>query len=129
VAAVQVILLDTSYLIQALVKGSRESVRIMEWTARGEDLVSSSITWYEFLCGPVDDEATEIVRMLLDDRIIPYTADQAVESARMFNAVGRPRGLRVDAMIAAAAVVADARLATANTKDFARFEPFGLRLA
>jgi predicted nucleic acid-binding protein len=76
--------------------------------------------WAADACGTRFDGAS---------RIIPYTADQAVESARLFNAAGRPRGLRVDAMIAAVAVVADARLATTNTKDFARFEPFGLRLA
>ena len=124
-----VILLDTNYLIQALVEGSAEAEKVFLWSQHeGGDLVTSSVAWYEFLCGPVDREGVEIVQLLLDGRIIPYTADQAVESARLFNAVGRARHLRIDAMIAAAAIVANARLATGNTEDFRAFEPFGLRL-
>jgi predicted nucleic acid-binding protein len=124
-----VILLDTNYLIRALVKDSPESARILAWAGEDEELVSSSVVWYEFLCGPVGEEEVEIVRLLLDDRIIPYTADQAAESARLYNAVGRPRRLRIDAMIAAAAIVANAGLATDNEEDFEPFSPFGLRLA
>lgn len=122
------ILLDTNYLIGALVRGSAEAERVIAWYQEDE-LCSSSIAWYEFACGPIDAEGEAVVRSLLRDRILPYTSDQAVESARLFNAVGRARQLRADAMIAAAAILANARLATANKNDFARFEPFGLRLA
>jgi predicted nucleic acid-binding protein len=128
VAGRQVILLDTNYLIQALVKGSAEAERILAWFEEDESLVSSSVVWYEFVSGPVDEEGVEIVRMLLRDRILPYTADQATESARLYNAAGRPRHLRIDAMIAAAAIVTNARLATANRDDFKAFESHGLRL-
>jgi len=91
-------------------------------------LCTSAVVWYEFLCGPVDDEAVDLVRAILDDRVIPFTADQAIESARLYLATGRQRRLRVDGMIAAAAIVANAALATENTDDFRAFAPFGLRL-
>ena len=123
------ILLDTNYLIRALVKGTAEARAVAEWLAAGEDLCASSVAWYEFLCGPVDDEGVDLIRSVLSDRMLPFTADQAAESSRLFNAVGRKRSLRVDAMIAAAAIVTDALLATDNARDFSLFMPFGLRLA
>ena len=122
------ILLDTNYLIRALVKDAPEARTIREWLTRGESLCTSSIVWYEFLCGPVDEDGIELVSSLLNDRSLPFTADQAAESARLYNSVGRTRRLRVDAMIAAAAIVVNAALATDNTEDFAAFTPFGLRL-
>lgn len=122
------ILLDTNYLIGVLVRDSPEAARVIDWY-RDEELCVSAVAWYEFLCGPVDAAGEMVVRGLIRDRILPYTADQASESARLFNAVGRARSLRVDAMIAAASIVANARLGTANVEDFKRFEPFGLRLA
>ena len=122
------VLLDTNYLIRCLVRGSEESGRIIQWVRKGQDLCTSSVCWYEFLCGPVDDEGVLLVSSLLDDRIIPYTADQAAESSRLFNGVSRKRHLRVDALIAAAAILSSSRLATGNTADFAFFKPFGLIL-
>jgi predicted nucleic acid-binding protein len=121
------ILLDTNYLIGMLVRGSRESEEVVEWY-REKDLCTSSVCWYEFLCGPVTEESVEIVRGMLRERIFPFTADQAVESSRLFNAAGRARRLRVDAMIASCALLAAARLATSNREDFSAFVPLGLRL-
>lgn len=121
------ILLDTNYLIGMLVRGSRESEEVVEWY-RKEDLCTSPVCWYEFLCGPVTDESVEIVRGMLRDRVLPYTSDQASESSRLFNAAGRARRLRVDAMIAACALLTDARLATSNREDFSAFVPLGLDL-
>lgn len=122
------ILLDTNYLIRTLVKDSREGRRVRRWFSRGEELCTSGIVWYEFLCGPVDEEAVQIVLSLLGGRVLPFTADQATESARLFNAIGRTRRLRVDVMIAAAAIMSKAALATENVEDFRTFVPFGLRI-
>jgi predicted nucleic acid-binding protein len=123
------ILLDTNYLIRALVPDSVESERIVDWFQAGENLCTSSIAWYEFLCGPVDDEGVLVVQSLLQERILPYTTEQAAESARLFNVTGRKRHLRVDAMIAAAAIVTGAELAISNTGHFEEFRKFGLKLA
>ncbi len=123
------ILLDTNYLIRALVPDSIESEQVVDWFQAGEDLCTSSIAWYEFLCGPVDDEGILVVQSLLRERVFPYTTDQASESARLFNATGRKRHLRIDAMIAASAIIANAELATGNIEHFAEFRKHGLKLA
>jgi predicted nucleic acid-binding protein len=121
------ILLDTNYLIQLLVSGSVEANRIAAWFPT-EELCSSAICWYEFVSGPVDEEGEAVVRSLLRERIFPFTGDQAREAARLWNATGRQRRLRIDAMIAAAAIVVNAELATANTEDFLPFQELGLRV-
>jgi len=123
------ILLDTNYLIRVLVKDSIESERIIDWFQAGVDLCTSSVAWYEFLGGPVDDEGVLAVQSLLRERILPFTTDQAAESSRLFNATGRQRHLRVDAMIAAAAIIANADLATGNIEHFIGFRNYGLKLA
>jgi len=53
---------------------------------------------------------------------------EAAESARLYNAVGRIRRLRVDAMIAATAIASKVELATSNTTDFSVFKTHGLML-
>lgn len=121
------IFLDTNYLIKVLIAGSIEEALVREWY-REVELCTSTVAWYEFLCGPVDDEGISIVRGLLCDRILPFTSDAAIESSRLFNCTGRKRNLRIDAMIAASAIISDADLATGNHADFSFFTPFGLRL-
>lgn len=123
------ILLDTNYLIRALVPGSIESGKIIDWFKAGIDLCTSSVAWYEFLCGPVDDEGVLTVQSLLRERVLPFTTDQAAESSRLFNATGRQRHLRVAAMIASAAIIANADLATGNIEHFLQFRNHGLKLA
>jgi hypothetical protein len=46
----------------------------------------------------------------------------------LYNAIGRVRQFRIDAMIAGCAISAGAPLATSNTQDFRRFVPYGLTL-
>jgi predicted nucleic acid-binding protein len=123
------ILLDTNYLIRMLVAGTAEAQRMHAWLENDTEFCTSSVAWYEFVCGPVDAEGVSLVQAILADRILPFSADQGSEAARLFNAVGRQRRLRVDAMIAACAIVANAELATGNTADFTVFCPHGLRLA
>lgn len=122
------ILLDTNYLIRMLLADSAEAGRVQGWMAADEEFCTSGVAWYEFVCGPVDEAGIALVQAILTDRILPFTADQATESGRLFNATGRQRRLRVDSMIAAAAIVANARLATDNLADFSAFCPHGLRL-
>ena len=111
-----------------MVPESAEAEKVRTWIEQESDLITSSISWYEFLCGPVDQKGVEIIESILKARIIPFTSDHAHEAARLFNKVGRKRSLRVDAMIAAAAIVNDAALATDNRRDFSVFTGQGLRL-
>lgn len=122
------ILLDTNYLIRLLVSGSKEAQQVDLWVEEQRPLCTSSICWYEFASGPVDTEGIEIVHALLDAGILPFDVTAATEASRLFNRTGRSRGLRVGAMIAAAAITAGARLATGNETDFRVFAPEGLKL-
>ena len=67
------------------------------------------------------------MRALLDE-IVSFDDAQAEEAARLFNAAGRRRQSRVDAMIAATATVHGVPLATANREDFEPFTEHGLEL-
>ena len=122
------ICLDTNYLIRGLLKGAPESAKLIQWYQSGEVLLSAAPAWYEFLCGPVTELQVNAIRACLSGGISAFEELQAREAARLFNRIGRIRRLRVDAMIAATAVVAGASLATSNTEDFKVFLPHGLKL-
>ncbi|MFP4302837.1 MAG: type II toxin-antitoxin system VapC family toxin [Spirochaetaceae bacterium] len=122
------IVLDTNYLIRGLVARTQEAEQIDGWLEAGEELCTTSIAWYEFLSGPVDEEGVDIMLSVIQDRVLPFVSDTAAEAARLFNLAGRPRRLRVDAMIAATVLLTGSRLATSNARDFRAFEPEGLSL-
>ena len=122
------ICLDTNYLILGLVAGSRESGELAAWVAAGEQLVAPSMVWFEFLCGPVTEVQVRTMRAFLHE-LTPFDEPQAIVAANLFNAAARRRSTRVDAMIAATAIVADAALATNNAADFLPFRESGLRFA
>ena len=122
------ICLDTNYLIRGLILGSPESKAITTWYRSGEKLITSSIAWYEFVCGPVSKEQIQTIRLFFNGGIIPFREIHAQESARLFNRTDRIRRLRVDAMIAATAIVEQSELATENYADFQLFVPLGLKL-
>jgi predicted nucleic acid-binding protein len=112
--------LDTSFLIHALVPSSRADKRLRKWLRDGDDLAISSITWAEFLCGPVGAAEVDVVSAMFQE-ITPYIAADSEMTARLFNVGGRRRGTLADCMIAAVAIRAGAPLATANPSDFERF--------
>jgi predicted nucleic acid-binding protein len=120
-----VICLDTNYLIRCLEPGSEEARRITDWYRGEERLIAPMPAWYEFLRGPITTEQEEIVRAFLAE-VLPFTEAEAREAARLFNAAGRKCSLRVDAMIAATAIAAGARLAAGNRNDFTPFLEHGL---
>jgi predicted nucleic acid-binding protein len=112
--------LDTSFLIHALVPSSRADKRLRKWLRDGDDLAISSITWAEFLCGPVGAAEVDVVSAMFQE-ITPYIAADSEMTARLFNVGGRRRSTLADCMIAAVAIRAGAPLATANPSDFERF--------
>ncbi len=122
------ICLDTSYLVRGLIAATAEAASLIKWIKKGEVLCASSIAWYEFACGPVDPEGLKLGRSLLAGGILPFDEMQADQAARLFNATGRLRRLRVDTIVAATALVAGASLATANRRDFLPFVEHGLKL-
>jgi predicted nucleic acid-binding protein len=122
-----VILLDTSFLILALVRGSPEDGALRAWLRDRTPLAISAIAWSEFLCGPLKPKQFELARRLVGD-VLPFTAEHASIAADLFNHSGRRRGSMLDCMVAAVAVAHDAPLATSNPADFARMEVRGLRV-
>ena len=122
------IVLDTSFLIRALARGSSQDARLREWLRNGEEVGMSAIAWAEFLCGPIEPEAVDLAARVVSRRVAFGEEDAAV-AARLFTDTGRRRGSLTDCMIAATALRLDAPLATESPADFRRFEPAGLRLA
>ncbi|TVQ24996.1 MAG: PIN domain-containing protein [Spirochaetaceae bacterium] len=122
------ILLDTNYLILMLVPGSPEAQQLRAWIADHENLCTSSICWYEFVSGPVGERGRHLASAILGNRILPFAGEQAGVAARLFNATRRTRRMRIDAMIAAAAIHNRVTLATRNTSDFEPFVEHGLQL-
>ena len=121
--------LDTNYLIGLLVKGSQQAAHVDGWLAAAEPLAASAIAWTEFLNGPVTALEVTQAEAVLGGRIIPFGQSGAVLAADLFNKTGRRRGSRFDCLIAAAAVLAHADVATVNQSDFAAFHSHGLKLA
>ena len=123
----RLICLDTNYLILSLVPDSREANRLIEWSEAGERFLAPAVVWYEFLCGPVNKDQIAVMHAMLHE-IVSFDASHSEEAARLWNSTGRRRDLRVDTMIAAAALLRDAPLATNNHDDFAPFVNHGLHL-
>ncbi|HSD52913.1 MAG TPA: PIN domain-containing protein [Burkholderiales bacterium] len=122
------IVLDTSFLIRALARGSAQDARLREWLRNGEEVGMSAIAWAELLCRPIEPEAVDLAARVVSRRVA-FGEEDATVAARLFNDTGRRRGSLTDCMIAATALRLDAPLATDNPADFRRFEPAGLRLA
>lgn len=121
------ICLDTNYLIRALIPETTEALAVEQWLEANESLCIPTVAWYEFLCGSTAEEE-QLALALLDGGILPFGQIEAQSAAVGFRSLDKPRRLRVDAMIAATAIVAKTSLATNNRKDFLPFVPHGLIL-
>jgi predicted nucleic acid-binding protein len=119
--------LDTSFLIKALVPGTREDRRLRRWIRQGGVIAMSSIGWAEFLCGPVSEVDRQRARKVVGAPVA-LAETEAERAAELFNAGGRRRGSLADCLIAATALKAGASLATSNVEDFRPFEGEGLKL-
>jgi len=119
--------LDTSFLIRALVPETPEDTKLREWLTGNVTLGISSISWAEFLCGPVGERDVELASRIVQEPA-PLDAEDAAHAATLFNLGGRRRGSLVDCMIAAVALRAQASLATANPSDFRKLQSAGLHM-
>ena len=120
--------LDTSFLIRASVTGSTEDRALRGWVGAQQTLGVSTVAWAEFLCGPYERSSLEFLTSVID-RYIDFMPAHAEIEARLFNQSGRRRGSQMDCMIAATAIAEKAPIATADSRDFRRFESEGLTLA
>jgi predicted nucleic acid-binding protein len=123
-----VIHLDTNVLV-GLAQAETPIVRAVErWLDDREPLGVSAVAWFEFNCGPLDEDAIGLIDHVISGRVVAFNAAQAERAAELFNSSGRQRASRWDCMIAAAAIESGARLATHNGADFRRFKAAGLDL-
>ena len=118
--------LDTNLLIGLADADTAVTRAVGRWLDSGETLAVSAVAWLEFSCGPLDEQALDLIEQVISGRIIGFNAAQASRAAGLFNSAGRRRTSRWDCMIAAAAIESGARLATLNRSDFARFESLAL---
>lgn len=118
---------DTNALI-ALPHWARDGHAAIARVVEGEAAAVCAVVWYEFLMGPVEEAEISLAHAFLQGRIVPIEEQDAGLAAQLFNAAGRRRTLRTDALIAASAIRAQAHLITLNTADFEPFVPRGLRL-
>lgn len=121
--------LDANYLILGLIASTPQAADLQRWLTEGEAISTSAVAWMEFVTGPVSPDLVTAARQIIQGRILPLGVEEAELAASLFNDLGRKRALRYDCLIAAAAIRAGARLATANHVDFALFTPHGLQLA
>ena len=123
-----VVHLDASFLIRGLALGSPEALRLDRWNEQGRVLAMSTLAWGQFLCGPLGTGDDALAERIVSTHV-PIGLDEAREAARLFNETGRRRSSFPDCLIAAAAILASAPLATTDHGDFERFREFGLDLA
>jgi len=121
------ICLDTNFLICSLIPGTKEALSIEQWPRGKRALGIPAVGWYEFLCGSTEEEE-RLALALLKGGILPFTPTEARVAAYGFRSLNKPRRLRVDAMIAATAIVARMPRATNNRDDFEPFLVHGLEL-
>ena len=120
--------LDTNILIALTKADSTARAWLTAQSKLGEEFCVSSITWYEFLVGPVLSHQIQDIEIILDSAPIPFDTTLAEKSAKYFNKTGRARKRKTDTMIAATAILHGGKLATRNIVDFKLFEPLGLTL-
>ena len=119
--------LDTNVLI-ALPLLARQRHALTLRIGKGEPVGTSSLAWFEYVCGPLAESEQNLVRAVIGAQILAVDEAVAERAAALFNHAGRKRSLRTDSLIAATAILAGAELASYNAEDFAPFTAHGLRL-
>ncbi|HYL34530.1 MAG TPA: type II toxin-antitoxin system VapC family toxin [Bryobacteraceae bacterium] len=113
------IVVDTSVLVDSLTGPRRSAAAMRAAIEQGERLVLPSLVLYEWLRGPrLAEELAAQEALWPSVSALPFGAEEALASARLYRTVRRPRGRELDLAIAACAVVKDAALWTLNTADF-----------
>jgi predicted nucleic acid-binding protein len=122
-----VIHFDTNALV-ALPLWAQDDHPAVQSVLDGEPAAVCSLVWYEFLSGPVEESEADLARAFVADHILAIEDADATLAAKLFNATGRKRALKTDALIAACAIRADALFVTVNRSDFEPFVAHGLRV-
>jgi len=118
---------DTSVLVDSLTGPKRSAAALRATIEQGERLLIPALVLYEWLRGPrLKEELAAQEAIWPSGSTIPYGAEEALVSARLYRTLPRPRGRELDLAIAACALVRDSALWTLNVADFSDIP--GLRL-
>lgn len=120
--------LDTNYLIGAIAQHPSVIQNLTQWIQTGKKMCVSAVVWAEFLNGPLEKKQIDLVLQMIEGRIYPFTDYTAQLSALLYNHVQRKRDLRFDSLIAASAIEHQASFATLNSSDFRPFMSAGLKI-
>ncbi len=88
----------------------------------------SSIAWMELRSKPLHSHDLLALGALLSGGVDSFDQSSADLAGQLYHQTSSKRRNRLDTMIAAAAILAGAELATVNPEDFAPFVPHGLKL-
>jgi predicted nucleic acid-binding protein len=122
-----VILLDTSFLIDAMAGSKNSAFALRHAFEQGELILVPALVLYEWLRGPrVPPEIAAMEALFPVKNITVFGHQEAIISARLYRSASRPRGREIDLAIAACAIARDAELWTLNPADFKDLP--GLRL-
>ena len=119
--------LDTNILL-ALPHLIQRDHPLIERVSRGERVSVCVPVWYEFLIGPLSAAECTLAGHFIRNDVQATTAEDADRAVQLFNRAGPKRGLKTDALIAAATIRAGAEFLTLNLADFRSFVREGLRL-
>jgi predicted nucleic acid-binding protein len=120
--------LDTNYLIEIHVEKSKSRAVLKSLLKEKVEFAISTITWHEFLCGPLEREQKDNIIDLVQNRIVPLTSEMAEVGSELFNLIGRKKGMKADCLIAATSICENSEILSWNADDFKKFKPFGLLL-
>lgn len=88
----------------------------------------SAVAWMELHSKPLHPTDRAALAAILHAGVFPFDEACAALAGELFHETGAKRRTRLDCMIAATAIQAEAELATVNPDDFRSFVPRGLRL-
>ena len=118
---------DTDFLVKALVTRGPERDLFKRVSATVCEIEMSSIAWYEFSRGPRTPEQLARARAHLEpEGVIAFNEARAELAAEVFRRLGSPRKRAADVAIACTAIERNARLLTANLRDYSGID--GLQL-
>jgi len=114
-----VTVVDTSALIDSLCGSKRSAPVLRGLIEAGERLLLPTIVLYEWLRGPrLPEEIAAAEALFPRELTLPFGPAEAARAADLYRRVSRPRGREIDLIIAATALVREARLWALNSADF-----------
>jgi len=119
---------DTNLLIASVDPSHKHAGLWRPLIASGGAFAASAVAWTEFRSYPISYDQLRALDRIILGGILPFERVQADLAGEMFQKTNARRKNRLDSMIAATAILAEAELATVTEADFKPFIPFGLKL-